>query len=88
MPNVIRLGDPTSHGGKVVSVSADHFTVDGKPVARVGDACSCPIKGHDNCKVAEGSPRHVIDNVAVAYEGHKTTCGATLIATIGNFGEE
>ena len=88
MPNVIRLGDPTSHGGKVVSVSADHFTVDGKPVARVGDACSCPIKGHDNCKVAEGSPRHVIDNVAVAYEGHKTTCGATLIATNGNFGEE
>lgn len=88
MPNVIRLGDPTSHGGKVVSVSADHFTVDGKPVARVGDACSCPIKGHDNCKVAEGSPRHVIDNVAVAYEGHKTTCGATLIATTGNFGEE
>ena len=88
MPNVIRLGDPTSHGGKVVSVSADHFTVDGKPVARVGDACSCPVKGHDNCKVAEGSPRHVIDNVAVAYEGHKTTCGATLIATTGNFGEE
>lgn len=88
MPNVIRLGDPTSHGGQVVSVSADHFTVDGKPVARVGDACSCPVKGHDNCKVAEGSPRHVIDNVAVAYEGHKTTCGATLIATIGNFGEE
>jgi uncharacterized Zn-binding protein involved in type VI secretion len=24
----------------------------------------------------------------VAYEGHKTSCGATLIATIGNFSEE
>jgi uncharacterized Zn-binding protein involved in type VI secretion len=23
--------------------------------------------------------------VAVAYAGHKTTCGATLIASIGNF---
>ncbi len=88
MPNVIRLGDPTSHGGKVVSVSADHFTVDGKAVARVGDLCSCPIKGHDNCKVAEGSSRHLIDDKEVAYEGHKTTCGASLIATIGTFSEQ
>lgn len=88
MPNVIRLGDTTSHGGKVVSVSANQFTVDGIAVARVGDACSCPIKGHDNCTIAEGEARHVIDDIAVAYEGHKTTCGATLVATIGNFSEE
>jgi uncharacterized Zn-binding protein involved in type VI secretion len=86
MRNVIRLGDSTSHGGKVVSVSASYFTVDGIPVARVGDVCSCPINGHDNCTIAEGDPHHVIDNVAVAYEGHKTTCGAALIATTENFG--
>jgi uncharacterized Zn-binding protein involved in type VI secretion len=85
MRNVIRLGDSTSHGGKVVSVSASHFTVDGIPVARVGDACSCPIKGHDNCTIAEGDPHHVIDGVAVAYEGHKTTCGAALIPSTGSF---
>jgi uncharacterized Zn-binding protein involved in type VI secretion len=88
MPNVIRLGDPTSHGGKVVSASANHFTVDGIAVARVGDACSCPITGHVNCTIAEGDPHHVIDGIAVAHEGHKTTCGATLIATAGNFGGE
>jgi uncharacterized Zn-binding protein involved in type VI secretion len=57
-------------------------------VARVGDVCSCPIKGHDNCTIAEGDPHHVIDGIAVAYDGHKTTCGATLIATAGNFGGE
>jgi uncharacterized Zn-binding protein involved in type VI secretion len=85
MRNVIRLGDSTSHGGKVVSVSANHFTVDDIPVARVGDACSCPIKGHDNCTIAEGDPHHVIDGVPVAYEGHKTTCGAALIPSTGNF---
>ena len=88
MRNVIRLGDPTSHGGKVESVGADYFTVDGTTVARVGDVCSCPIKGHDNCTIAEGDPDHVIDGVAVAYEGHKTTCGAGLIATIGSFGAQ
>ena len=45
MRNVIRLNDPTSHGGKVESVTANHFTVQGIAVARVGDPCSCPIPG-------------------------------------------
>lgn len=85
MANVIRLGDPTSHGGKVVSVSATHFTVGGIAVARVGDLCSCPVKGHDNCTIAEGNSQHVIDGIPVAYEGHKTSCGASLIATAQNF---
>jgi uncharacterized Zn-binding protein involved in type VI secretion len=88
MRNIIRLGDPTSHGGKVESVSATHFTVGGLAVARVGDKCSCPIKGHDNCTIAEGDPHHVIDGIAVAHDGHKTTCGATLMPTTGNYGGE
>jgi uncharacterized Zn-binding protein involved in type VI secretion len=88
MRNVIRLGDPTSHGGKVVKTSATHFTVGDIAVARVGDACSCPITGHVDCTIAEGDPHHVIDGIAVAYDGHKTTCGATLLATIGNFAGE
>lgn len=86
MPKVIRLGDATSHGGRVVSTGATQFTVDGIAVARVGDLCSCPMKGHDNCVIAEGNPLHVIDGIAVAYEGHKTTCGAALVATATHFG--
>jgi uncharacterized Zn-binding protein involved in type VI secretion len=85
MRKIIRLNDPTSHDGKVVSVSATHFTVEGIPVARLGDLCSCPRKGHDNCTIAEGDAHHTIDGVPVAYEGHKTTCGAVLEATVGNF---
>lgn len=85
MRKVIRLGDATSHGGKVEVASAPHFTVDGIPVACMGDKCSCPIKGHDSCTIAEGDPAHVIDGVAVAYDGCKTTCGATLVASIDNF---
>ncbi|MFD0756722.1 PAAR domain-containing protein [Massilia norwichensis] len=61
MRNVIRFGDATSHGGKVASVSATHFTVDGIPVARMGDTCSCPIKGHNNCTIAEGDWPSPID---------------------------
>jgi uncharacterized Zn-binding protein involved in type VI secretion len=85
MPNVIRLGDPTSHGGKVISASASHITVEGVPVALVGDACSCPIKGHDGCKIATGNLNHTVDGVAVAYDGDKTSCGAILQSTIANF---
>ena len=48
---VIRLGDPTDHGGVVVSVSATQHTVDGIPVARVGDRCSCARRGHNNCVI-------------------------------------
>lgn len=48
----------------------------------------CPIKGHEICTIAEGSNVHAIDGVPVAYEGHKTSCGATLISTLTNFSEQ
>lgn len=38
---VIRLGDQTSHGGKVISAVSD-FKVLGKPVAVDGDMTFCP----------------------------------------------
>lgn len=41
MKNVIRIGDPTSHGGEVVESGAPHFIISGKPVASVGDKTSC-----------------------------------------------
>lgn len=85
MPNVIRVGDPTSHGGKVVTSSVEHFTVSGRPVVVVGDLCMCPMTGHQSCEVASGSSTHTVNDKAVAYDGDKTTCGATLISTIGTF---
>lgn len=83
MPNVIRLSDPTSHGGKVENVSAKHFTVGGIAVARIGDKCTCPLHGPGT--IVEGDQHHTIDGISVAYEGHKTSCGAALIATATNF---
>jgi len=77
MRKIIRLNDATSHGGKVVSVAAPHFTVDGIAVARVGDKTSCPVHGQGS--IVEGETRHTIGGVPVAYEGHKTSCGATLL---------
>lgn len=81
--NVIRLGDPTSHGGKVDNVAASHYTVGGIAVARVGDKCSCPLHGPGT--IVEGNQHHTIDGIPVAYHGHKTSCGAVLTATVTNF---
>lgn len=84
MRNVIRLNDPHSHGGKVVNVAATRFTVGGVAVAGVGDKCTCPI--HGDGTIVEGDPHHVIDGVSVAYDGHRTSCGATLTSTVTTFG--
>ncbi|MFC0134804.1 hypothetical protein CR105_21980 [Massilia eurypsychrophila] len=79
MPNVIRLNDPTSHGGKVVNVTASHYIIDGAAVACVGDQCTCPVHGPG--VIVEGDPKHIVGGRAVAFNGHKTSCGATLMNT-------
>jgi len=80
MKGIIRLGDATSHGGKVLTASGTSFA-HGIAVARKGDACVCPISGHSSCVIAEGDPAVLIAGVPVAFEGHKTSCGATLISS-------
>ena len=87
MRRVIRLGDRTSHGGYVVSATSRFIIMD-KPVARLGDKCTCPKKGHDNCYIVEGDPDWTIDGVPVALEGHKLSCGAVLISSMPNAGRD
>ena len=82
---VIRLGDPTTHGGVVVSAT-DHLQMFGKPVVRLGDKVACPISGHGVCSIVEGDPLWSIDGIPVALEGHKTSCGASLISSLPNVG--
>jgi uncharacterized Zn-binding protein involved in type VI secretion len=87
MKGVIRIGDSTSHGGEVLEGFEGH-QIQGKAVALVGGACSCPNKGHSNVKIAEGNPNISVDGKAMAFEGHKTTCGATLISSLPTFGSD
>lgn len=81
--HVIRLGDPTTHGGKVVSASATRF-IFGKPVARMGDKATCPIPGHGVVTIVEGDPDWTDDGKPIALEGHKCSCGCSLISTLPN----
>lgn len=57
-------------------------TIDGKPVARVGDKVTCPQRGHGGTTViVTGDPTCIVDGQPVARHGDKTACGATLISS-------
>ncbi len=81
----IVLGDKHSHGGTVTSASTI-AKIDGKGIARRNDTVSCPIHGSNH--IDEGDDTAIIENQAVARDGHKTKCGAVLIASQSNTGSE
>lgn len=85
MRRVIRLNDTTSHGRKVISASPNSQAL-GVAIARKGDLCTCPLPGHGVCAIAEGDPDVLIEGIPVALEGHKTACGALLIASVARSG--
>lgn len=73
----IVLGDRTSHGGAVISADPT-WTIDGQPVARVGDKASCP-----RCKrtvtIVTSSFSTMIDmGHPAAFDQDRTDCGALL----------
>lgn len=78
---VVRLGDSTSHGGKVISASTTHV-IDGIGIARVGDQVACPLPGHGINPIIEGAPTYLIGGRMVALQGHHSACGCTLIASL------
>lgn len=79
MPEIIRQGDPTSHGGTVLEGSFTDIC-HGKPIAYMGHKVSCPL-----CKgtfpIIEGVATTTFYGKGIAVAGMKTACGAALIAT-------
>ena len=81
MQPIIVVGDRTSHGGVVIDGTPES-DINGKPIARVGDHATCPIKGHGKITmIASGDPTLIIDGAPVARHGDKTACGATLLSS-------
>jgi len=79
MPEIIRLGDSTSHGGKVIEGSESDICM-GKPIAFIGHKVQCP-----KCKgifpIVEGAQTTTFYGKGVALAGMHTACGAVLIAS-------
>lgn len=79
MPEIIRKGDPTSHGGTVLEGSLLDICM-GQPIAYIGHLVHCP-KCRGNFPIAEGVTTTTFYGKGVAVAGMKTSCGAILIAT-------
>lgn len=80
MPNLIYVGDKTSHGG-VVKTGSPRISLDGRAAARKTDKVSCPLCG-DN-EIAEGDDRKMDGDLPLTFHGQRTRCGAILIASSG-----
>ncbi|GLS04544.1 hypothetical protein GCM10007860_16910 [Chitiniphilus shinanonensis] len=72
----IVLGDRTSHGGVVIS-GDPQCTIDGRPVARVGDLATCPRCGRLTHIVSTRYPT-LGPGKALAYHLDTLECGAVL----------
>lgn len=76
---IIRKGDPTSHGGIVLEGSLTDICM-GQPIAYIGHKVQCP-----QCKgafpIIEGVLTTTFYGKGVALAGMKTACGAVLVAT-------
>ena len=78
---IVRLGDSTSHGGKVISASTTHF-IENIGIARVSDIVTCPQPGHGVNRILQGAATYLIGGRMVALDGHRCVCGCTLISSL------
>lgn len=71
-----RLGDPSDHGGTIISASSTTF-VDGIATARTGDLHSCPIHG---VTPLIGTAKTLVDGKIRVRVGDRAECGAVIIS--------
>ena len=76
---IIVVGDQTDHGGVVIAGTPEH-TMDGRPIARLGDEVTCPLHGIN--RIVEGHPTATIEGIPLAVEHAMTACGSHLIGSI------
>lgn len=75
----IVLGDRTSHGGVVIS-GDPIWTIDGQPVARIGDKVTCPRCKRVSSIVSSRFPAVTHFGQPMAYDQDMTDCGAVIFS--------
>lgn len=77
---VIRIGDQTTHGGRVLTATSGTVIL-GKAAALAGDMTLCPqCKGTFPIKPGSSGNRHA--GKEYSYDGDTTACGAQLISSL------
>lgn len=85
MRGVIRMHDPLTSGGKVISASGPEF--DGIPVMLRGDRVICPVHNGEYI-VNDCSPDWTINGRGVVLDKCRAECGCAVITTLPVAGEE
>jgi uncharacterized Zn-binding protein involved in type VI secretion len=81
MIDLIRFGDDTDHGGKVISASSTMF-YESRAVARKGDEISCPKHNIKPNLIIDGEESMRDNGVPVARHGYRAMCGCRLISSL------
>jgi uncharacterized Zn-binding protein involved in type VI secretion len=81
MIDLIRLGDATDHGGKVITASGSMCFED-RPVARKGDEVTCPKHDIRPNRIIDGDETMLDDGVPIARHGYRAMCGCRLISSL------
>lgn len=74
---VARLGDPSNHGGTIISASPN-VRANGIAVARHGDLHSCPLPGHGITAISSISSGKHVNGQRVLTVGAVAGCGAVI----------
>jgi uncharacterized Zn-binding protein involved in type VI secretion len=70
------LGDPTSHGGKIITASSS-YVLNGRKAAVLDDLVSCPIHG-DN-PLVEAGEGFTDEGRPLVASGCRSRCGAVVL---------
>jgi uncharacterized Zn-binding protein involved in type VI secretion len=81
MIDLIRFGDDTDHGGKVISASST-MRFGGRFVARKGDQVSCPQHDIEPNLIVDGDESTTDEGVPIARHGYRAMCGCRLISSL------
>ncbi|CAE6854518.1 hypothetical protein R75461_07640 [Paraburkholderia nemoris] len=70
------LGDPTTHGGRIVTASST-FSLDDRKAALLGDLVSCPLHG-DN-ELTEAGEGMTDEGKPMIMSGCHSRCGSMVL---------
>lgn len=77
MAAVARLNDTSSHGGSIISASAN-VKANGRGVARQGDLHQCPIPGHGTTSLTAVVTSENANGRKIITVGATAGCGAVI----------
>jgi uncharacterized Zn-binding protein involved in type VI secretion len=73
------LGDPSNHGGTIISSNQDgKFVVEGVVVAANGALHSCPLEGHGTTPITAVTTRSYVNGKLILTENAVAGCGALI----------